>query len=183
MRTLILGGARSGKSSYAEKLAAASGKRVVYVATAEAGDAEMSARIARHRRERNPDWTTVEETLALGDLILRHDEPGTLVLVDCLTLWLSNLFFCERRDYSEIGEIDLPAAFHEQRRRLLEVIAQTRGELVLVSNELGMGIVPQGAVSRCFVDEAGRLNQAVAACCDRAIFVAAGLPLVLKPAS
>ncbi|WP_034295040.1 bifunctional adenosylcobinamide kinase/adenosylcobinamide-phosphate guanylyltransferase [Herbaspirillum sp. RV1423] len=182
-RTLIFGGARSGKSAQAERLAAAAGKPVTYIATAAIGDDEMAARIAAHRRQRgahHADWETVEEQLALGDAIARCSTSGNVVLVDCLTVWLSNLLFSENRDYPEVGEVEPPPRFAVERARLLQVLAQVEGEVVLVSNEVGMGIVPQGAVSRWFVDEAGRLNQAVAAICERVQFVAAGLPLELK---
>ena len=175
--TLVLGGARSGKSAYAERLAIQAAKEVVYIATAQAGDDEMARRIAHHRSSRPAGWLTVEEPLLLGDAIERHAAPGRVVLVDCLTLWLSNLMFPENPSGDEVN---LPALFHQQRARLLEVLAADAGDVVLVSNEVGMGIVPLGAVSRCFVDEAGRLNQAVAAVCERAVFVAAGLPLMLK---
>ena len=179
-RTLVLGGARSGQSVYAERLAAQSGKEVVYIATARAGDDEMAARIAHHRQQRPSEWTTVEQALALGDAILKWSAPERLILVDCLTLWLSNLLFAEAADYPDVGMVTLPAQFHEQPARLLHALDQARGDVVLVSNEVGMGIVPFGALSRCFADEAGRLNQAVAAVCERAVFVAAGLPLMLK---
>ncbi|MDB5775517.1 MAG: cobU [Herbaspirillum sp.] len=182
-RTLILGGARSGKSAHAEALALASGKELVYIATAQAHDAEMAARIALHRErrtEKEARWITVEQPLALGDALAQWCAPQRLVLVDCLTVWLSNLLFSEARDYPDVGRIDPPACFAEQRAAFLRALAQARGDVILVSNEVGMGIVPQGAVSRWFVDEAGRLNQAVAAVCERAVFVAAGLPMVLK---
>ncbi|MEO8408195.1 MAG: bifunctional adenosylcobinamide kinase/adenosylcobinamide-phosphate guanylyltransferase [Oxalobacteraceae bacterium] len=179
-RTLILGGARSGKSAYAERLAIASGREVVYLATAQAGDAEMALRIAHHRQQRPKVWTTVEEPLALGDTLLQWSTPERLVLVDCLTLWLSNLLFAEARDFPEIGRITPPACFQVQRERFLRALETVTGDIVLVSNEIGMGVVPLGAVSRWFADEAGRLNQAVAARCERAVLVAAGLPLVLK---
>ncbi|MDC8759859.1 bifunctional adenosylcobinamide kinase/adenosylcobinamide-phosphate guanylyltransferase [Janthinobacterium fluminis] len=181
-RTLVFGGARSGKSAYAERLAIASGKEVVYIATARAGDDEMATRIRHHRQQRPAEWTTVEETLALADAVLRHCAPTRLVLVDCLTLWLSNLMFSGGADYPDVGDIALPAQFHEQRQQFLAALDQVAGDLVLVSNEVGMGIVPYGAISRSFSDESGRLNQAVAAACDRAVFVAAGLPMVLKGA-
>jgi adenosylcobinamide kinase / adenosylcobinamide-phosphate guanylyltransferase len=179
-RTLVLGGARSGKSAHAEQLAAGSGKSVVVIATAQAGDAEMAARIACHRQQRNAAWTTVEECFDLGGAIARCSAPDRLVLVDCMTVWLSNLLFSEPQEFPEIGEVIPPDCFHEQRARLLQALQQATGDVILVSNEVGMGVVPQGAVSRWFVDEAGRLNQAVAAICERAIFVAAGLPLALK---
>lgn len=178
--SLILGGARSGKSAYAERLAAASAKQVVYIATAHAGDEEMQARIALHRAQRNAEWITAEQTLALGQAIAEWSAPERLVLVDCLTVWLSNLLFCEDKSYPEVGCIVAPEAFDTERARFLAALEYAAGDVVLVSNEVGMGIVPQGAVSRWFVDEAGRLNQAVAARCERVVWVAAGLPLALK---
>ncbi|MGV8892202.1 MAG: bifunctional adenosylcobinamide kinase/adenosylcobinamide-phosphate guanylyltransferase [Burkholderiaceae bacterium] len=180
--TLILGGARSGKSVYAENLAVASGREVVYLATAQAGDAEMTARIAHHQRQRPAIWHTVEEPLALGDTLLQWSTPERLVLVDCLTLWLSNLLFSEAQDFPEIGHITPPSCFTEQCERFLQALEAVTGDIVLVSNEVGMGGVPLSSVSRWFADEAGRLNQAVAARCERVILVAAGLPLVLKGA-
>lgn len=183
-RTLILGGARSGKSRYAETLATTSGKEVIYVATAQARDPEMAARIALHRLQRNQQWTTVEETIALGDAIERWSAPGSVILVDCLTLWLSNLLFCERagevEDFPEVGEIVPPTCFHQQRARFLHALKHATGDVILVSNEVGTGIVPTGAVSRWFVDEAGRLNQEMAAICEQAMLIVAGLPLKLK---
>ena len=180
--TLVLGGARSGKSAYAEALASASGRDVIYIATAQPGrsDSEMTQRIAHHRDSRPAHWTTVEETIALGAAIAQWSTPGRVVLVDCLTLWLSNLLFSGTEAFPETGIITLPPLFHAQRQALLDAIASASGDVIFVSNEVGMGIVPMGAVSRAFVDEQGRLNQAVAAACDRAVFVAAGLPLVLK---
>ncbi len=179
-RTLVLGGARSGKSAYAESLAVASSKEVIYIATAQAGDDEMAARIAHHRQQRPAAWITVEETLALGDALLHWCAPQRLVLVDCLSLWLSNLLFSGAAEFPDVGAIVLPPQFHAQRERFLQALEQVSGDLVLVSNEVGMGIVPLGAISRCYADEAGRLNQAVAARCERAVLVVAGLPLVLK---
>ena len=179
--TLVFGGARSGKSAYAERLARESGKEVVYVATSRAGDGEMALRIAHHRERRPPEGRTVEEELALAQVLRDWCAPQRMVLVDCLTLWLSNLMFCDGRDYPEVGAVDLPACFHQERAALLDLLTEELpGDLILVSNEVGMGIVPWGAISRSFADEAGRLNQAVAARADRAVLVAAGLPLVLK---
>jgi adenosylcobinamide kinase/adenosylcobinamide-phosphate guanylyltransferase len=180
MRTLILGGARSGKSAYAERLATDSGKEVIYIATATAGDGEMAARIAHHRTSRPPEWTTVEEPLALGNQLLRWSSPERLVLVDCLTLWLSNLVFSGGASYPEVGDIALPAQFDEQQDMLTSALMRCAGDVVLVSNEIGLGLMPMGALSRRFMDEQGRLNQAMAAICERAVFVAAGLPLFLK---
>jgi adenosylcobinamide kinase/adenosylcobinamide-phosphate guanylyltransferase len=187
-RTLVTGGARSGKSMYAEQLALASGKELVYIATAQAHDTEMAVRIGLHRERRDQSgwsssdvrWITVEEPLALGAALSQWCGPQRLVLVDCLTIWLSNLLFSDARDYPEIGRIDPPPCFAEQRALFLQALEQAGGDVVLVTNEVGMGIVPQGAVSRWFVDEAGRLNQAVAAVCDKALLVVAGLPLTLK---
>lgn len=183
-RTLILGGARSGKSRHAEACAAASGKTVIYLATAQAHDAEMIARIELHQQQRSRQWTTIEEPLALGDMIERHSTPDTVILLDCLTLWLSNLLFSETAegaiDFPEIGTIVPPACFHEQRTKFLHALQHAKGDVILVSNEVGTGIVPTGAISRWFVDEAGRLNQEVAAICERALLIVAGLPLALK---
>jgi adenosylcobinamide kinase / adenosylcobinamide-phosphate guanylyltransferase len=182
-RTLVLGGARSGKSALAERLARESGKEVIYLATSHAGDAEMAQRIAHHRARRPAGWRTVEEATALAATLRALCAPGRIVLVDCLTLWLTNLLFAARRDYPEVGPIDLPPLFVDERTALLDWLdAPAAGDIVFVSNEVGMGIVPYGAVSRAFADEAGRLNQDVAARCERVLFVAAGLPLALKGA-
>lgn len=169
MRNLILGGARSGKSALAEQLALATTREVVYLATAQARDAEMSERIAHHRARRPAQWLCVEEPLALAAALRRQAHADRCVLVDCLTLWLSNV----------LGDPD-PACFERERADLLETLPQLPGEILLVSNEVGLGIVPMGALARRFVDEAGRLHQALAGCCERVIFVAAGLPLILK---
>lgn len=183
-RTLVIGGARSGKSAYAEMLAAtaehANEKTVIYIATAQRGDAEMAQRIAHHRQIREAHWLTVEEPLALGAAIEKYSKPESVLLIDCLTVWLSNLLFSEQRDFPEVGSITPPACFHTQRAAFLQALAQAQGEVILVTNEVGQGIVPQGAVSRWFVDEAGRLNQAVAAVCEHAVMIVAGLPLTLK---
>jgi adenosylcobinamide kinase/adenosylcobinamide-phosphate guanylyltransferase len=179
-RTLVLGGARSGKSVHAERMALDSGKEIVYIATAKAGDSEMAARIAHHRTNRPAAWRTVEEPLMLGDALSQWNSPERMIVVDCLTLWLLNLLLAGSGEFPEVGELVLPAAFHAERDAFLKVLTQAQGDIVLVSNEVGMGVVPQGALSRCFTDEAGRLNQAVAAICDRVVLVAAGLPLMLK---
>lgn len=170
MRHLILGGARSGKSRFAEEQAIESGLPVTYIATAEAGDGEMAGRIARHRRERPSHWTTVEEPLALGRALQGACEPDGCIIVDCLTLWLSNL---------------LAAGEEEMRRELdalLRMLPALPGRTLLVSNEVGLGIVPDNPLARRFRDEAGRLNQALAGQCERVTFVAAGLPMELKGA-
>jgi len=169
VRTLILGGARSGKSALAERLALESGKEVVYIATAQAHDAEMAARIAHHRDRRLAHWQSVEEPLALAGALRAYARPDRCVLVDCLTLWLSNL----------LGNTDDQRLGREY-EGLLEVLPALPGELLFVSNEVGLGVVPMGELTRRFVDEAGRLHQALAARCERVLFVAAGLPLPLK---
>jgi adenosylcobinamide kinase / adenosylcobinamide-phosphate guanylyltransferase len=171
MPTLILGGARSGKSALAERLASASGREVVYVATAQAGDEEMARRIAHHRARRPASWHSVEEPLALAAALQAHARADRCLLVDCLTLWLSNL----------LADAE-PERFERERAALLAVLPALPGEIVLVSNEVGLGIVPLGELTRRFVDEAGRLHQALAASCERVLFVAAGLPLALKGA-
>ena len=182
-RTLVLGGARSGKSAYAERLAVDSGKEVVYIATARAGDGEMAKRIEQHRSNRPAHWTTVEEPILIAAALEKWCAPERLVLVDCLTLWLTNLIFSVDQDCPEVGVIDLPALFYEQNDALIAALHDAKGDVVLVSNEVGLGIIPYGALSRCFADEAGRMNQAVAAACDRALFVVAGMPLTLKGAA
>lgn len=179
-RTLVLGGARSGKSAYAEQLALATGKEVIYLATARIGDGEMAERIERHKAQRPARWITVEEPLGLGEALSTWCAPQRVVLVDCLTLWLSNLLFIDGAAYPEVGQLVLPTLFHQLRAQFLATLDNLNGEVILVSNEVGMGIVPMGAISRAFMDQAGRLNQAVAARCERAVWVAAGLPLVLK---
>ena len=165
--TLILGGARSGKSAHGEALAEAHSGALVYIATAEARDGEMEARIAAHRARRGPRWTTVEEPLALNDALAQTASPDGAVLVDCLTLWLANLIEAER---------DIEA----EGSTLAAALATLPGALVLVSNEVGLGIVPDNAHARAFRDHAGRLHQRIAAVADRVLFMAAGLPLTLK---
>jgi adenosylcobinamide kinase/adenosylcobinamide-phosphate guanylyltransferase len=169
MRILILGGARSGKSALAERLASDGRQEVVYIATAQAGDTEMAARIAHHRARRPQQWLCVEEPLHLADVLREHARDDRCILVDCLTLWLSNL----------LGDADMQD-FERERDRLLNVLPDLPGDVLLVSNEVGLGIVPMGELTRRFVDEAGRLHQAIAALSERVVFVAAGLPLVLK---
>jgi len=167
MLTLILGGARSGKSRLALQRAEATGKPVSFIATAQAHDAEMAARIARHQAERPAHWTTIEAPLDLAGAI-RAAGAGCIV-VDCLTLWLTNCL-CQPE----------PAAFDSARAALLAALTERCDELILVGNETGLGIVPLGELTRRFVDEAGWLNQDLAQLADDVVFVAAGLPLVLK---
>lgn len=162
--TLVLGGARSGKSGYAEELIRSRGAETLYIATAEPNDDEMRRRIAQHRARRGAGWSTIEAPLELPQALRLASRPA---LVDCLTLWLSNLFFHEH-DVEAACEA-LGAAL-----RGLDV------PVVLVTNELGLGLVPETAVGRAFRDRAGLLNQEVATLADRVVFVAAGLPLLLK---
>lgn len=163
--TLVLGGARSGKSVYAEGLLAQG--PALYLATGQAFDDEMAERIHLHRDRRGPQWDTVEEPLELAAALDRALDPARPVLVDCLTLWISNLMHAERDVDSETGA-------------LCEVLARPRGPVVLVSNEVGLGLVPDNRLARQFRDHQGRVNQRVAQTCRRVVFVAAGLPLFLK---
>ena len=181
MNELIIGGARSGKSRHAEQRALDSGRRVVYVATAESRDGEMARRIAHHRERRPADWGCVEETLHLATRLRELAAPDTCILVDCLTLWLSNLLFAgQAATQAEAGaSIDCPL-FAGETSALIETLPQLPGRIILVSNEVGWGIVPMHPVSRLFADEQGRLNQRIAAVCERVTLVAAGLPLQLK---
>lgn len=165
---LVLGGARSGKSVYAEALL--EGRPSLYLATGQALDGEMAERIDHHRRRRGSNWSTLEEPLDLAAVlenVLRPDRP---VLVDCLTLWISNLMHAGR---------DVETALTQ----LCDVLVQPAGMVVLVSNEVGMGLVPDNRMAREFRDHQGRVNQRVAAICRRVVFVAAGLPLILKDQS
>ena len=166
-KLLVLGGARSGKSRFAQARAEALESDLVYIATAQALDTEMDERIARHREDRGPRWRTVEEPLDLPVTIARQSSPGNVLLVDCLTLWLSNLMLAER-------DVDGAA------EQLLLAMTKAPGSLILVANEVGLGIVPDNALARRFRDAAGRLNQILAEKADEVMFIAAGLPLRLK---
>jgi adenosylcobinamide kinase / adenosylcobinamide-phosphate guanylyltransferase len=169
MRTLILGGARSGKSRLAEALAAESGLAVSYFATAQALDDEMAARIATHQARRPADWRTVEEPLALGAAMREHAAAERCLVVDCLTLWLTNLLLQ-----------DDPDVFARERASLVAVLPELPGRIILVGNETGMGVVPMGELTRRFCDEAGWLHQELAPLCDTVLLTVAGLPLTLK---
>ena len=168
MIELVIGGARSGKSTFAERQALESGLRVTYIATGEARDEEMGERIAHHRNRRRPEWRTVEEPLLLADALRREAAADTCLLVDCLTLWLSNALLANSPGHED--EID----------KLLATLPTLPGRVILVSNEVGWGIVPENALARRFRDEQGRLNQRIAAIADQVTLVAAGLPLQLK---
>lgn len=181
--TLVLGGVRAGKSSYAQRLAS-SGEKVLFVATAEAGDPEMEARIKAHRESRPSDWDTLEEPLdlvtALEPVMHRYDT----VLLDCLTLWVSNLLLSGRfanRPYA--GRAEEPAECTDipsEARRLLELYRGGSASWIVVSNEVGLGVVPATELGRVYADELGRVNQLVAADADEVYFMAAGLPMKLK---
>ena len=170
MLELYLGGARSGKSRLAEARAVASGKGLVYIATATADDSEMAERIAHHRKQREGGgWQTVEAPEQLTGAIAAHASPQCCVLVDCLTLWLSNWMMK-----------DDDTLWQRVRAEFLYGIQRAPGKIILVSNEVGQGVVPMGALSRRFVDEAGRLHQELAAVSERVVLVTAGLEQVLK---
>ena len=166
--TLVLGGARAGKSAFAEGLAQGWDQRV-YLATAVVTDDEMAERIVLHRARRGHDWRTVEEPVELAAAVRRESAPETGLLIDCLTVWLGNLMHHGH---------DVDAA----REALLESLAAASGPVVLVANEVGLGIVPDNAMARAFRDHAGRVNQAVARAASRVYFVAAGIPMTLKGA-
>jgi adenosylcobinamide kinase/adenosylcobinamide-phosphate guanylyltransferase len=185
---LILGGQKSGKSRRAELLARqwlvqSPDHLAVLIATAQPWDAEMRQRIARHqvdRAERVPGLVTVEEPLALGEMIARHSQPNTLVVVDCLTMWLTNLRMPAELAQGLESNQTLALAEYAQVASLLIAIDQASGPVVLVGNEIGLGVIPMGREVRAFVDALGRLNQDVAAACQRVTLMAAGLPLTLK---
>ena len=169
MLNLILGGARSGKSRLAEQLASASGLPVTYIATSQPLDGEMNERVLLHRQRRPDDWGLIEEPLALAAVLRAEAAEGRCLLVDCLTLWLTNLLMLED-----------PARLAAERDALLDCLDELPGETILVSNETGLGVVPLGELTRRYVDEAGWLHQAVAERCQRVILTVAGLPLHLK---
>jgi len=165
--TLVLGGARSGKSRHAEGLIEEAATSGLYVATATADDAEMRQRIRHHRERRGPFWTTVEEPLELGRALVRHALPGRPALVDCLTLWLSNLMMQERAVAPALAA-------------LIDQLDDLPMPVVFVANEVGQGIVPDNALARAFRDEAGRVNQAIAARAERVVMMVAGVAMAVK---
>lgn len=170
MKTLILGGVRSGKSRLAERLATDAGAPVCYIATArDSGDVELRARIAAHRARRPPHWALVEAPLALAAALRREAAADRVLIVDCLTLWLTNLL-CAADE----------AAGEREREALLDAVPALPGTLILVANETGLGVVPLGALTRRYIDEAGVLHQRLAERCERVLFTVAGLPLALK---
>ncbi|MCR8719225.1 bifunctional adenosylcobinamide kinase/adenosylcobinamide-phosphate guanylyltransferase [Pseudomonas syringae] len=169
MLQLILGGARSGKSRLAEKLAADSALSVIYIATSQPLDGEMNQRVASHRARRPDHWGLVEEPVELARVLRENAAPDRCLLVDCLTLWLTNLLM-----------LDNPERLIQEREALLDGLAQLPGEIIFVSNETGLGVVPLGELTRRYVDEAGLLHQALAERCQRVVLTVAGLPLTLK---
>lgn len=168
---LILGGARSGKSSLAEKLAKATGKHVVYIATATIYDDEMQQRINRHINDRPSHWTTVEEPLQLSQVLQQYGSEDVCILVDCLTLWLTNVLMLEQESITD---------YKTKLLTQLTAFNQLPATVILVSNEVGQGIVPMGELSRRFVDEAGWLHQDIAQLAQKVTMVVAGLPMTLK---
>ena len=179
MKELVVGGARSGKSRYAQRRALESGLPVTVVVTGQPGDGEMAARIAAHRRERPREWRVVEAPVQLAAALAAHAAPGRCLIVDCLTLWLGNVL-AEAATLDEPPDASRLPLFAAERRALMAALPGLPGEILLVANEVGLGIVPLGAETRLFRDEAGRLNQDVGALCEAVTFVAAGLPLALK---
>jgi adenosylcobinamide kinase / adenosylcobinamide-phosphate guanylyltransferase len=169
MIELILGGARSGKSRLAEQRAMDAGLDVIYVATSQARDAEMAERITHHQTRRPAEWGLIEESLALAQVLQDHAARDRCLLVDCLTLWLTNLLLDEEA-----------ARLQSERDAFLAVLPGLPGHILLVSNETGLGVVPLGELTRRYVDEAGRLHQALAQLSDRVTFCVAGLPMILK---
>lgn len=168
MKTLILGGTRSGKSRFAEQLAINTERPVSYIATARPDDAEMRRRIETHRERRPKHWRVIEEPLALGAVLSQQPDHGCTV-VECLTLWLTNLLLLHDQD-----------RFNCERWSLFHALLEFRGQLILVGNETNLGVTPTDALSRRFCDEAGRLHQELAQRCERVALMVAGLPLALK---
>ncbi|MDC4862880.1 bifunctional adenosylcobinamide kinase/adenosylcobinamide-phosphate guanylyltransferase [Acinetobacter baumannii] len=169
MLQLILGGARSGKSRLAEQTAISMQLAVTYVATAQALDPEMQSRIVHHQNQRPAHWSLVEEPLFLAKTLQKIDRPNQIILVDCLTLWLTNLLLLEDQNIQQF-----------ECEQLLRVLPILESEIILVSNETGLGVVPLGEISRRFVDEAGRLHQALGQIADKVVFCVAGFPMILK---
>ncbi|EPF5845725.1 bifunctional adenosylcobinamide kinase/adenosylcobinamide-phosphate guanylyltransferase [Acinetobacter baumannii] len=169
MLQLILGGARSGKSRLAEQTAISMQLAVTYVATAQALDPEMQSRIAHHQNQRPAHWSLVEEPLFLAKTLQKIDRPNQIILVDCLTLWLTNLLLLEDQNIQQF-----------ECEQLLKILPTLESEVILVSNETGLGVVPLGEISRRFVDEAGRLHQVLGQIANKVVFCVAGFPMILK---
>ena len=169
MIQLILGGARSGKSRLAEQIAKDSGLAVSYIATAQALDAEMQERISHHQMQRPAHWQLIEEPYLLTERLQQIDAPNQLILVDCLTLWMSNLLMHEDENLQAM-----------ECQKLFDVLPKLQSQIILVSNETGLGVVPIGEISRKFVDESGRLHQQLGQIADKVVFCVAGFPMILK---
>jgi len=169
MLQLILGGARSGKSRLAEKIALQSGLNVIYIATAQPLDEEMQERILHHQESRPREWQVIEEPLYLSEKLQEIDAQNQLILIDCLTLWMSNLLL---QDASELQM--------SQCQKLLTILPNLKSEIILVSNETGLGVVPMGNISRKFIDESGRLHQQIGQIVQKVVFCVAGFPIILK---
>ena len=169
MLHFVLGGARSGKSRYAEQLAKNKQRPCAYIATADALDAEMQQRIAHHQQQRPAEWQLIEEPIFLADRLQKLDQPQQVVVVDCLTLWMNNLLLNDQADLQQ-----------QQCQQLLTVLPQLKADVILVSNETGLGVVPMGQLTRRFVDESGWLHQALGQICDHVTFCVAGFPMHLK---
>ncbi|BFM49606.1 bifunctional adenosylcobinamide kinase/adenosylcobinamide-phosphate guanylyltransferase [Marinomonas sp. THO17] len=169
MKHLVIGGVRSGKSAFAQQLVAEYHKPVCYVATSQVLDDEMAQRVARHKDNRPSDWQLIEEPIELARVLNELSGTNKAVIVECLSLWLSNLLCLENQD-----------TFTEQHASLMKAVEGFKGDLIMVSSEVGMGIMPMNALARRFGDEAGLLNQALVKLTDRVTFVAAGLPMPLK---
>lgn len=169
MLQLILGGARSGKSRLAEQNAQKSKKTVIYIATAQANDAEMQQRIQHHQQQRPTEWQLIEEQLYLAECLEKNDAAEQIILVDCLTLWMSNLLMHSNPDLQM-----------DQCRKLLAILPKLKSDIILVSNETGLGVVPMGEITRKFVDESGRLHQQLGQIAEKVVFCVAGFPMILK---
>ncbi len=169
MLQLILGGARSGKSRLAEKIALESGLNVIYIATAQPLDEEMQERILHHQESRPREWQVIEDPLYLSEKLQEIDAQNQLILIDCLTLWMSNLLL---QDASELQM--------SQCQKLLTILPNLKSEIILVSNETGLGVVPMGNISRKFIDESGRLHQQIGQIAQKVVFCVAGFPIILK---
>lgn len=169
IKELILGGIKSGKSRHAERRAHGSGLKVIYIATATADDDEMQARILAHQQQRNKNWGLIEEPLKLANTIRQHASTDTCLLIECLTLWLTNLLCLEDE-----------SVFKQERQAFVDAILHAPGNIIMVSNETGMGVVPMGELSRRYCDEAGLLHQQLAQHCDRVDLITAGLAQTLK---
>ena len=167
--TLVLGGARSGKSALAESLAEKTDKNLLYIATATADDEAMGKRIQTHQAQRSDRWQLQEEPLYLAKILQQYDKPNSCLLIDCLTLWLTNLLMHSDKDLPEI-----------ELNKLNAILPTLKADIIMVSNEVGLGIIPMGDLTRQFCDEAGRLHQAIAKLSDNVVFTIAGLPQYLK---